>query len=66
MVMFMVVVHMVLLMVLRIMEVLLQILKSVKGLENVPEDLEKIEFRYDWYGDGKETISLTEGREVAE
>ena len=34
--------------------------------ENVPEDLEKIEFRYDWYGDGKETISLTEGREVAE
>lgn len=34
--------------------------------ENVPEDLENIEFRYDWYGDGKETISLTEGREVAE
>lgn len=34
--------------------------------ENVPADLEEIEFCYDWYGDGKESISLKERREVAE
>ena len=33
---------------------------------DVPAELEEIEFCYDWFGDGRETISLTEGREVAE